>query len=146
MLVGAHSGGVHPQQFQHVVTTPPWPSPTWTAAKIFAYVPSTDHRRCRSATDCQAPNSSGRSRHGDPVRCRQIMPSKVRRWSFHGRPPRRRPEGITGSISTHKSSETTFIRITRTASGTTPFPLDRHVLIQGDRYCFDLCVGQQFLR
>ena len=55
------------------------------------------------------------------------MPSNVRRWSFQGR-PRRRPPGINGSITDHKSSETTSVRVTQPASRTTPFTLSRHAL------------------
>ena len=56
------------------------------------------------------------------------MPSNVRRWSFQGR-PRRRPPGINGSITDHKSSETTSVRVTQPASRTTPFTLSRHALV-----------------
>jgi len=50
-----------------------------TAANIRAYVPSCDQRRCRYQSDCHGPKSVGTSRHGDPVRNRQAIPSKARR-------------------------------------------------------------------
>lgn len=109
---------------QHV-PHPGWPRSRQKDLRVGAI--GRPHRRCRSSTDWHAPNCSGRSRHGDPVRYRQIMPSNVRRWSFHGR-PRRRLEGIDGSISDHKSSETTSVRTIQQASGTTPFTLSRHAV------------------
>ena len=47
---------------------------------------------------------SGRSRQGDPVRNRQMIPSNVVRWSFHGRPRRPASCGITVSRTSHNSS------------------------------------------
>jgi hypothetical protein len=48
---------------------------------------SAQRRNCRKI-EFQLPNSSGRSRHGAPVRINQNTPSSTRRWLCGGRPPR----------------------------------------------------------
>ena len=52
---------------------------SWAAVKIRPYVPSVDQRKCRFHTVCHGPKSTGTSRHGDPVRYRQQMPSSITR-------------------------------------------------------------------
>lgn len=55
-------------------------------------------------TDDHLPNSSGKSRHGEPVRAIQKMASNSRRLSEAGRPPRPRTENTKGSKNAHSAS------------------------------------------
>jgi hypothetical protein len=74
------------------------------AAKMASQVPSADQSLNRRHRLDHEPNSAGTSRHGDPVRNRQQIPSIAVRWSFHGRPPFGPDLGINGSIRAHISS------------------------------------------
>ena len=48
---------------------------TWSQPRICSHMPSSDQRRCRLWTVLQFPYSPGRSRHGQPVRVRNKIPS-----------------------------------------------------------------------
>ena len=86
-----------------------------TAVSTRSQVPSFAHRSNRLNTVFHAPNRSGTSRHGDPVRNRHATASTTNRWSIHGRD---RPvvRGSNGSITAHASSETTSRSCTTSAS------------------------------
>jgi hypothetical protein len=69
----------------------------------------------RAAGTCRPPTtgcagrspSSDMSRHGEPVRNRQAIPSRITRWSRHRPPSCGAREGSSGSIRSHNSSEMT---------------------------------------
>jgi len=71
-------------------------------SRITSQMPlSAQRRNCRKI-EFQLPNSSGRSRHGAPVRINQNTASSTRRWLRGGRPP---PRWIrNGSKYAHSSS------------------------------------------
>ena len=63
------------------------PPPSASACSTMSHTPDRHHRRNCRQTEFQLPNTSGRSRHGAPVRLIQNTPSNTRRWFFGGRPP-----------------------------------------------------------
>jgi hypothetical protein len=73
-------------------------------ANMMSHTPQRHQRRYCRQTEFQLPNSSGRSRHGAPVRQIQRIPSSAWRWLHGGRPPC--DEGLVrnGSMSSHSSS------------------------------------------
>jgi hypothetical protein len=71
------------------------------ASRITSQTPLSAHRRNCRKIEFQLPNSSGRSRHGAPVRINQKTASSTRRWLRGGRPPRRIRKG---SKYAHSSS------------------------------------------
>jgi hypothetical protein len=71
-------------------------------SRITSQMPLSAHRRNCRKIEFQLPNSSGRSRHGAPVRINQNTASSTRRWLRGGRPP---PRWIrNGSKYAHSSS------------------------------------------
>lgn len=56
-----------------------------SACNSTSQMPEVVQRRNWRWTEFHFPSSSGRSRHGAPVRVIQKMPSSVRRWSFGGK-------------------------------------------------------------
>ena len=70
-------------------------------SRITSQTPLSAHRRNCRKIEFQLPNSSGRSRHGAPVRINQKTASSTRRWLCGGRPPRRIRKG---SKYAHSSS------------------------------------------
>ena len=72
-----------------------------SASRITSQTPLSAHRRNCRKIEFQLPNSSGRSRHGAPVRINQNTASSTRRWLCGGRPPRRIRKG---SKYAHSSS------------------------------------------
>ena len=105
MLVGSSDRGVHrhhPLQLARGVWAKPCSSPSTRSN-----VPSLAHRSRRHHTVCHGGKPAGRSRHGDPVRNRQMIASTTSRWSVH-RPPRRGARsGSNGSRRAHISSVST---------------------------------------
>jgi hypothetical protein len=82
----------------NVVSAKPLPA---SASSITSQMPlSAQRRNCRKI-EFQLPNSSGRSRHGAPVRINQNVASITRRWLRGGRPARRIRNG---SKYAHSSS------------------------------------------
>ena len=63
------------------------PPPSARACNSKSYTLGVVQRRNCRHKEFQLPNSSGRSRHGAPVRAIQNMPSNTRRWSAAGRRP-----------------------------------------------------------
>jgi hypothetical protein len=59
-----------------------------SACRITSQTPLSAHRRNCRKIEFQLPNSSGKSRHGAPVRINQNTASSTRRWFRGGRPPR----------------------------------------------------------
>jgi len=58
-----------------------------SASNITSQTPLSAHLRNWRKIEFQLPNSSGRSRHGAPVRITQNTASSTRRWFRAGRPP-----------------------------------------------------------
>lgn len=80
------------------------PPPSARASNIRSHKPLVVQRRYCRCAEFQLPNSSGRSRHGAPVRAIQKIAFSVRRWSRGGR-PRKGPHSITnGSKNAHSAS------------------------------------------
>ena len=74
------------------------------AARICAQVPSRCQRRNHPYTVCHGPYRAGTSRHGDPTRTRQRIPSMIcRLLHFGGRPVLLRA-GSSGSSTAHCAS------------------------------------------
>ncbi len=71
--------------------------------RISASVPSAVHVSNIRQAVFHAPNSSGKSRHGDPVRSTHRMPSSTVRASRRGRPVAA-GSGNTSAINSHSSS------------------------------------------
>ena len=86
------------------ICTASLPPPSARASSIRSHSPLAVQRRYCRCTEFQFPSSSGRSRHGAPVRAIQNTAFNVRRWSAGGR-PRKGPRSITnGSKNAHSSS------------------------------------------
>ena len=71
------------------------------ASRIVCQSPTLLHRLNRVKTLIQGPNSSGKSRHGAPVRCFQRMASIMFRWFLEGRPVLPRSGGSNGANLSH---------------------------------------------
>jgi hypothetical protein len=81
-----------------------FPPPSARASSSRSQRPLVVQRRYCRCTEFQLPSSSGRSRHGAPVRAIQKTASNVRRWSRGGL-PRKAPVSMTnGSKNAHCSS------------------------------------------
>ena len=81
------------------------PPPSARASSIKSQSPLSVQRRYWRCTEFHLPSSSGKSRHGAPVRAIQNTASSVRRWSRGGR-PRRAPVSTTkGSKNPHSASD-----------------------------------------
>jgi hypothetical protein len=85
------------------------PAPLATSAsRIASNIPASHHRANLHQTVFHLPKRSGRSRHGEPVRAIQKIPSRTRRLSIEGRQARQRIGGRTGASSTHVASSMRF--------------------------------------
>ena len=73
--------------------------------------PSRRHLRNRSYTVCQAPNRSGRSRQGAPVRRTQKIAFRMSRWFFHCRPRCPWLAGSRSLTNSHSWSLSSYRRI-----------------------------------
>src|SRR3984957_4126570 len=69
-----------------------------------SHTPDSHQRRNCRQIEFQLPNTSGRSRHGAPVRQIQRAPSNTRRWLAGGRPPRNEAVARNGPTIPHTSS------------------------------------------
>src|SRR5579884_159477 len=74
------------------------------AAKIASKTPPNAQRRKRTKVECHFPNTSGRSRQGDPVRAIHSTASRKRRLSSPERPGSPTFPGSSGATRAHCSS------------------------------------------
>jgi hypothetical protein len=76
------------------------PAPLATSAsRIASNIPASRHRANLRQTVFHLPKRSDRSRHGEPVRAIQKIPSRTRRLSIEGQHARPRSDGRNGASS-----------------------------------------------
>jgi len=87
------------------------PPPAASADSIKSHSSLAVQRRNCRLTEFQLPDSSGKSRHGTPVRAAQKIASSTRRWSCGDR-PRGGPVSVTNGSKNPRSSSLRRTRIT----------------------------------
>src|ERR1700722_894994 len=80
------------------------PPPSASPCNRTSHTPDWHQRRNCRQIEFQLPNTSGKSRHGAPVRQIQRSPSNTRRWSAGGCPPRDEAVVRKGPTIAHSSS------------------------------------------